>query len=536
MSKKKNKKKSNPQVMNNSTYTSNNSTSIEKDNLVNNDNTNFHSYSKLVSFCDTLLFSSHKFSDDEIFDSIKDFLTAKYNMPRDLTNKQVNKLVLDSYYYTYEAKIQKLHSSNTTNKNDMVFSIFEHFKNFPAIQHQIGKIIYKEEISNCAEIFSIQIPLSKNAHDILQERLKNIDKYAKFAKTIKFNGSQNAKNKIYNVKYGNNIGIIDDVLIADIKNNSITKKLNQDGHAYIFEKNEVADLLNTKKILVTKPIYALHRIDHIVKTSYYIGEYKGQDILFCERIFYSNDMNSACSYSFGFYPGGNLKDFVFLTRADYNVEHSHFDKLISGIEPNCEKTYEPYDKFDANINYNIRDVLPNNSYYNVEDQKLIAEAQMLEAGIPVENPTKVYKAHIHMSDSIYSILFPTRANHADAVIIPNKNVFNKSYKDLYNYAKNHDFRDREDYFDFFNRTSHETVPDFEHLVKLMKNITKTTSNENIICKTCDISKGNVDALNNLDCKDETISYDLSNITQPLKKAYEEYKTSMLNQGEYEYEN
>lgn len=491
---------------------------------------------KIVNFCNNMFFSYHKFNNEEIYDNIKEFLIENKYIDPNSTNEQLKQVILNAYSISYENKINKLLISDQNDAQNKVYEIFNQFKNFPLIQHEIGKIIYKKEIENNNEIFSIKIPFNKKANDILQERLRNFDKYTKFAKTIDFKDNKKSFNKVYNLKYGENIGINEDLTVADIKNNSATKKLNQDGHTYIFDKNEVEELLNIEKKLLIKPTYVLHRVDHIVKTSYYIGKYKNQDILFCERIFYPVDLNSTCSYSFGFFARGKLKDFIFLTRVDYDVDHSHFDKLINGVEPNCEKEYSPYDKFDANLKYNIKYHPFNYSYYNVEQEKLENQQKLQNSGEKIEDPVFVYKSHIHIADQIYSVLFPNRANHADAVIIPNKNVFNKSYQELYDYSKNHNFRDREDICDFFNRTSHETVPDFEHLVKLMKNITKTTSNEKTICKVCDITKGNVNVLNSQKCEDETILYDLSNITQTIKSAYNDYINEKLNEGENIYDN
>ncbi len=491
---------------------------------------------KVVNFCNLMFFSCINFSKEEIYENVKNFLVENefIDVYNSKNKNYVEAYILKSFYTYFDIKINSVLNSKKS-ALDKVYEHFMKYKYIPKIQHEIGKAIYKYELTK-GEIFPITIPLSDKANNILQERLRNLDKYSLFMKNLTFEDLNKDINKVYNAKYGKNIGITNKLTVADIRNISKTNKLNQDGHMYVFDKNEVPDLLNIEKHLLCKPIYAFHRGNSIVKSSYYLGKYKNQDILFCERIFYPVDFKGTCSYSFGFFAGGNSKDFVFLTRADYNVEHSHFDKLINGIEPNCERMYQPYDKFDANLKYTIKNVSPTNSYYIIEDNRIQKEKSLQNSGIKIKDPTHVYKAHIHITDDIYSILFPIRANHADAVIIPEKNVFNKSFKDLYNYSKNHNVRDRDDLYDFFNRTSHETIPDFEHLVKLMKNITKTTSNENTICKICDISNNNVNELNNKKCLDETILYDLTNINLSIKTAYNDYLNEKTNEGELIYEN
>ena len=492
---------------------------------------------KVVNYCNLVFFSSKKFSDEQMYDMIKDYLVTNsfidvYNSEN---RKYVEAYLLKSFYTFYDIKINNILSQKNKDKQQ-IYEYFTQYKNFPKIQHEIGKIIYKHELTK-GEIFPVSIPLNDQADKILQERLKNLDKYAQFMKNISAKDLNNNVNKVYNAKYGENIGITNQLTVADIRNFSTTSKLNQDGCMFVFDKNQVEDLLNTEKSLLCRPIYTLHRGNHIVRSSYYLGKYKNQDILFCERIFYPADFNGACSYSFGFFAGGNSKDFVFLTRADYNVEHSHFDKLISGVEPNCKKTYESYDKFDANLKYTINNVSPANSYYNIENNKIQKENALKDCELKATDPVHVYKAHIHITDDIYSILFPTRANHADAIIMPEKNVFNKSFKDLFEYSKSHNVRDREDLYDFFNRVSHKTVPDFEHLVKLMKNITKTTSKEKTICKTCDVlTYNNVDTLKNSENLDDKILYDLTNINLSIKTAYNDYLNAKTNEGEILYEN
>ena len=493
------------------------------------------STNQIVKFCDNKLLLHKPVDMEQFYADVREFLIMSHSITETSTEKEVQDIILDAYYDYFDQRIEIYLSKDSEDMNKKVYGLFKCYSDYPLIQHQVGKVIYKQEINRGDEIYPITIPLCAEADNILQERIKHFNSYHKFAKIVTLPQVKGSKDKNYNVKHGNNLGIQDNLIVADIKKTSLTDKLNQDGHSFVFDRNQVNELLNLNKTLLTRPIYVFHRGQNIVKTSYYVGDYNGQNMLFCERIFYPLDFKETSSYSFGFFAGGNTRNFVFLTRADYGVHHSHFDKLIAGVDTNAKKIYEPFDKFDSNLKYKVIDVPRQNSYYSIENSLLEQE----ERGKYSENPVRVHPAHIHFTDEVYTTLFPARANHADAAIIPDKNLYNKSFEELYKYSLNHKFRDREDLFDFVNKTSLEEIPDFEHLVRLMKNITNTPSNEEIICKTCTYDKIGLEKLNKTPCKDETILYDLSNVSLHVNSAIKKYNENKLaneTEGELKYEN
>lgn len=503
---------------------------------------------------------------------IKNVLDKYAIVDGNITNVELSKYIKSAYFIHYSKIIHNNLVLDNKDTNNQVYNIFMKYQKQPSLQHIIGKIIYKEEIINKVFIFNGP-PYTQKGENILNERLNNLNKYKRYLKNLNLNASRN-----YSFIDKNQLGLSYDTTIEDILNSITSSRslTNQTSKIYVLGHTQLQDMLNTKKYLLCKPFYEQSQDKCLVRLSYYIGIYKDSPILFLERIYYDpfNRVEISPSYSFGFFAGdlkGDHQHYVNLLRTDSNFnsyfsnshydqdtqlevekfQTNHYNKLESN-QPLNNKSYKQHNIFDANVDYKIKNTEA--SYHHSEETKLkdlinemITNGKDVNAemkdymdkvgeGKETEYKTNIYlyKTHIHINSDVYSTIF-AGAPGTDAINVANKNVFNKSYNDLYKYSKEHNIRDREDLVDFINRMSIEEVPDFEHLVKLMKNITKTTSNENVICKDAK-TVNEVTNLNQSPCLDQTIFGKTTKINASILQAYNDFIQKQEEEGEINYEN
>ena len=425
---------------------------------------------------------------------IKNILLKAFNIiDIDITNSEIKQAISHAYFICYDKKVKKLYEDDKAELSDKkddtlfrqkrkeIYDLFLKYSKQPFIQHEIGKLIYKYEFINRHLIFNGP-PFNKEEYKILNERLNNLDDYEEFFKQLNVNSTKN-----YSLSDRKRLGISHQTTIYDLYSISTSSRslTDQKGKGYILEENQVSEMLTTEKHLLMQPINLTTPDNCKVQLSYYVGEYKGREIIYLERVYYNpidTDKNIQ-TYSFGFFLGDvniNHKHFVNLIRADINPHDNHYNKIENNAFLSMNKQKTDFDKFDANIKYNVNQSIP--SYYNDEQskkRKLEKQNKEIENGkiIPEKDKIrfKTYNAHIHINSRISSIIFPG-APGIDAVIIPETNVFNYSYNDLDKQSKNIKFRNREEIEDFINKMSMQEVNRFEKMYSILKNITHTSTN------------------------------------------------------------
>lgn len=240
----------------------------------------------------------------------------------------------------------------------------ENIKNNSVNANEMMKLAYLNEIKKCKSICFVSAPLNQNATQFVNYRLNHFTEY----KTILTGYLKNNFSKDFLTNFG---------LPENYKLNSLKTILDNGVNFYYnfpYPNEFRNDLINnTKKHQLTTPqIYNTQ--NETTTQTYYIGKYKGQNVLFLETTKFNKITRKSGSYELGIFINGREDGYMMLYRLDYNPEEVHINKIKKG-KPNTSE---------------------NENNNQINDYKEYSSA-LYKA---------VEKSHIHIPDLTYSVLFP----------------------------------------------------------------------------------------------------------------------------------